>query len=450
VATRNATYHSSTRLRNLVTALRTLVLLTSLLAATAARGGLHYSGETPAELPSQWRGFLLDHRALRLVGVTPGPGMPAHLLREQYADAAGKLEDAAKKRPLTADELADLGALYVRLGRATKAVEMLRQAHRDHPNHFRIAANLGTAWQAHGDLNESARALREAVRLAPARWKLFEEAHLKLVQLRRKEPKNASSVDDLFGVPFIGPSGKPEAGKIDPAGRKKLPAEDVAIVQQLALWLPADARLLWLLGELANAHGDVRTAAAILEGVVTEFAFTAPEARERRRLYRAAADEIAKLPDSEHTKYRGDIEFKSTRPVTRQFDTASLPEIRPDGVNFVPWAVLAETVIDKPFRPRFLKHLEKLEGKKVALTGFMQPVTTDIEVSGFMLIEYPIGCWFCETPEPAGILYVEIAGGKTVPVKRGRVKVEGTLKLNTTDAEDFLYTLTGASVRDPD
>jgi hypothetical protein len=30
------------------------------------------------------------------------------------------------------------------------------------------------------------------------------------------------------------------------------------------------------------------------------------------------------------------------------------------------------------------------------------------------------------------------------------VKVEGVLKLNATDAEDFLYTVTGATVRDPD
>ena len=45
---------------------------------------------------------------------------------------------------------------------------------------------------------------------------------------------------------------------------------------------------------------------------------------------------------------------------------------------------------------------------------------------------------------------VRIVGGKAVPVKRGRVKVEGTLRLNSTDPEDFLYTVTGATVRDPD
>jgi hypothetical protein len=415
------------------------VLLTLILLPAGGRAGLHYSGETPADLPAQWRGFLLDLRALRLAGVPPAPEAPLHLLREQYEGAADKLEATGKKRALTADEAADLGALDVRLGRPAKAVEVLRSAVRAHPGHFRLASNLGTAWQAQGDLAEAARTLQDAVRLAPPRWKPFEEAQLKLVRLRQKEPKNTLTVDDLIGVPVDGPG-----------SRKKLPADDVALVQQLAVWLPNDARLLCLLADLANAHGDVRTAAAIMEGVVTEYALTTPAARERRTLYRAAADEVAKLPDSEHAKYRGDVVFKSPRAVGRTLDSASLPEVRPDGVNPLPWAVPAETVVEKPFRPKFHKHLQQHDGKTVSLTGFMQPVSMDPTVTGFMLIEYPIGCWFCETPEPAGIIYVEVAGGKAVPVKRGRVKVEGTLKLNTTDPEDFLYTVTGATVRDPD
>jgi hypothetical protein len=430
--------------------MRRIGLIVVLLCPALVRAGLHYSGEATAELPAQWRGFLLDHRALRLIGVPPAAGAPLHLLREQYEEAATKLEDAAKKRALSADDAADLGALHVRLGRPAKGVEVLRKAHRDHPDHFRVAANLGTAWQMQGDLHEASRALQDAVRLAPPRWRPFEEAHLKLVRLRQKEAKGATGPDDLFGVPFVGAGSKPEAGRIDSAARKKLPADDVAIVQQLALWLPADGRLLWVLAELANAHGDVRTAASLMEGVVTEYALTTPEARERRKLYRAAADEIARLPDSEHAKYRGDVAFKSPRPVTRNLDAAALPAIRPDGMTPVPWAVLAETAVDPPFRPRFHKHLTQLDGKKVSLTGFMQPLSMDVTVTGFMLIEYPVGCWFCETPEPAGIVFVEVAGGKPVPVRRGRVKVEGTLKLNASDPEEFLYTLTGASVRDPD
>src|SRR5437588_10471287 len=115
--------------------------------AADAPAGLYYSGEAIADLPSQWRGFLLDQRLLRNIAVRPGPGIPANPLRVRYEQAANKLEQARRHGKLKADELADLGALYVRLGDVARAVEILRTAQRDFPHHFRIAANLGTAWQ---------------------------------------------------------------------------------------------------------------------------------------------------------------------------------------------------------------------------------------------------------------------------------------------------------------
>src|SRR5258708_38963083 len=110
------------------------------------RAGLYYSGEAIANLPSQWRGFLLDQRALRLAAIKSLPGKSASPLRLKYEEALGKLEKEAHGRPLTADESADLGALYVRLGEPAKAVTCLRAAQREHPKHFRLIANLGTAW----------------------------------------------------------------------------------------------------------------------------------------------------------------------------------------------------------------------------------------------------------------------------------------------------------------
>jgi hypothetical protein len=411
--------------------------------SAGAHAGVYYSPETPAPLPAQWRGFLLEHRALRLATVAPAAGMPVYALREQYEEATQKLSNLAEKRALSATEAADLGALHLRLGRPAKALDVLRTAQRTHPTHFPIAANLGTAWHLHGDLAEADRALTEAIRLAPAKDKPFEEAHQRLVRLRMKEPKNTVALDDLFGVNLLAP-------KLTPAERTKLPPNDVAIAQQLALWLPTDARLLWLVGELAAQHGDVRTAANILEGCVTEMALTQPTPRQRRQDFRTQADAIAKLPDAEHAKYKGDIVFASTRPLVRIIDLNSLPAIRPDGVNALPWLVLNETTIEKPYRPKFLKHLEQLDGKTISMTGFMQPLSMDLEVAGFMLLEHPVGCWFCETPEPAGIIFIDIKEGKTVPVKRGRIKIEGTLKLNRTDPEDFLYSVAGARISDPD
>ena len=73
--------------------------------------------------------------------------------------------------------------------------------------------------------------------------KPFEEYHLKLVRLRLKERGRADVLDDLFGVKYAG-----EPGEMAEVERKKLPDNAVAVVEQLALWLPADGRLLWQLG----------------------------------------------------------------------------------------------------------------------------------------------------------------------------------------------------------
>jgi hypothetical protein len=422
-----------------------LVLL--FLVAVPARAGLHYSGEVQAELPSSWRGFLLDHRALRLIGVS-APNVAPTLLREQYEQTAERL---AKRADLTTDEAADLGALYVRLGRPEKAVAVLSTAARRHPEHFRIAANLGTAWQLAGEPGKAAEALRDAVRLAPKEWQEAEGYHLKLVELRRAGPKNATGLDDLFGVRYVGESGKPEPGKIAPAERTKLPANAASVVQQLALWLPADGRLLWQLGEIANAHGDVRTAANILDGCVSEFAIASADARRRRTVYREAADAIARLPDSEHDKFRGDLKTKSPRPLLRKLNSSLLPPVRADGVNALPWLVLNETAVARPFKPRFAKYLEDLDGKRVALTGFMQPADAETsEAGGFLLLENPVGCWFCESPEPAGIVYIALPEGKTTEIRKGLVKVEGVLRLNRNDPEQYLYTVSKAKVGEAD
>lgn len=421
----------------------TIALFTVLLLPCSAQAGLHYSGEQYAELPSRLRGFLIDHRALRAAAVERPGDLPLSPLRDDYLAAAARLEKLARTRALTADEAADLGAVHVRLGKPDKALAVLVPAARKNPDHFRLAANLGTAFQVSGDLDRAAEHLAEAVRLAPEKFKAVEQYHLKLVRLRLKEGRAAvTAVDDLFGVKFDG-----GPGAMSDAERKKLPDDAVAVVQQLALWLPADGRLLWQLGELANAHSDVRTAAAILDGCVTEFALAAPELRKRRPLFRAAADELAKKPD--HEQHKITLKTRSARPLVKAFDESTLPPVRADRANPLPWPVLGATTAEKG-RPVFLKYLEQLDGKTVTLTGFMQPVRDEPAVTVFLLLEYPVGCWFCETPEATGLVSVEMKAGKAADFKRGLVKVTGTLRLNRADLEGYLFTVTDARVGEAD
>jgi hypothetical protein len=430
-------------------------------SASAVRAGLYYSGEQYAELPSQWRGFLLDQRTLRNISIKPSTGKPASPVRKKYEDAAIKLEKISKERKLSADEAADLGAICLRLGDSAKAVEILRAAQREHPNHFRLVANLGTAWQLQGDLEQAAACLEQAVRLAPGKLQKAEEYHLKLVRLRQRpltpalspEGRGSQGLDDLFGVRFVDGEGKYRPGQLSTAESKKLPADAVAIVQQLALWLPADGRLLWQLGELANAHGDVKTAAAIMDGCVTEFAMNSPELRQHRQLTRAAADEQAKnkisvdTAKTAHEGHAGSVRMRSSRPLVTKLDANALPAIREDAVNALPWSVLAETGLDRKFEPTFANYLRELDGKQISLNGYMQPLGQELEMGAFLLIEYPVGCWYCEMPEITGIVLVELPDNKTATYTRGPMEITGRLKLNSSDPENFLYTVNKAKVR---
>jgi hypothetical protein len=432
-----------------------LVLLLLAIAAESARAGLYYSGEAMAELPSQWRGFLLDQRMLRNIALKPAAGAPASPARLHYQEEAAKLDKAARERKLTADELADLGALYLRLGDVAKAIELLRDAQREYPNHFHIVANLGTAWQLQGDLGQAAACLQQAVRLAPGKLQKAEEYQLKLVRLRQRQSRDAQGLDDLFGISYADDAGAYHPGRLAAAQRKKLPSDAAAIAQQLALWLPADGRLLWQLAELANAHGDVKTAAAIMDGCVDQFGLRSPELRRHRQATRAAADALAKSsdPDSVRTAHEGHaavLKPRSKRPLVSKLDPAALAPISATGINPIPWALLAETTLDRQFKPTFSKYLQELDGKQVALSGFIQPLGEDLELSSFMLIEYPVGCWYCESPDMVGIVLVELPKGKTTTFTRGLVKVEGKLKLNASDPENFLYSISQAKVAEAD
>jgi hypothetical protein len=422
-----------------------LVLLLTLPAV--GRAGLYYSGEPTAELPSQWQGFLIDQRNLRSVAIPPAAGKPANPMRQRYQTEAERLEKLSQKRALTADEAADLGALYVRLGDPGRALTVLREAYRAHPKHFPIVANLGTAWQVQGDLRQAAFYLKQAVRLAPGKWQRAEEYHLKLVTLRLREPAGASGLDELFGVRYVGEGGKYEPGKLAAAQRKKLPSHAVAVTQQLALWLPADPRLLWQLAELASIYGDVRVAAAIMDGCVNQFGLQDPALRRHRRLMRAAADRLAAAPPGTgHSQHPSGLLARSRRPLLTQLDESTLPPIRASGVNALPWPLLGETILDRKHRPTFAKYLRQLDGKQVTLTGYMQPLREELDLGAFLLIEYPVGCWYCEMPPLSGIVYVELPKGRTTPFTRGPVRVTGRLSLNATDPEEFLYTIRQAKV----
>jgi len=415
--------------------------LICLFSVEAVSVGNNYSGDNLHEFPMQWRGYLPDQRMLRQCIVTTTEGRNS--LRDRYADDALALEGIRKDRALTADESADLGALYIRLGLPLKAIDLLRPALRAHPKHFRVAANLGSAWQAANDLEQAGNVLEEAITLAPKEHLEAEQLHLKLVKLRMKEPRGSSDLDDLFDMKFIGEMGEASPNTMAAEQKKKLPETALAQVQRLAFWLPNDARLLWLLAEIANAHGDVRTAANILDGCITELGLKSVEARKRRQVYRAAADQLEK--DEKHSANRGTLKFASPRIFQRILNVAKLPKINPQGVNRLPWAALSETTISNRFEVSYLKYVDQLDGKRISLTGFMVLNGQDSQAE-FLLVENAIGCWFCEQPSPTQLLVVRMKEGTTADSARRMQSITGTLKLNRDDPEAYLFTITDATI----
>lgn len=427
------------------------LLLLFLVCAPPAHAGLYYSGETFADLPSRWRGYLLDQRALRQIAVKPTATVPASLLRKKYEQEADRLTKLAAARALTADEAADLGALLVRLGDAARAVEVLRPAQRTFPVHFRLAANLGTAWQVQGDLSQAAAALEQAVSLAPGKHAQAEKLHLKLVRLRGREKPGTQSLDQLFDVSFVGPSGRFEAGQLAQAEQKKLPDAAIALVQQLGLWLPGDARLLWQMAELANAQGDVAVAAAMLDGCVTEYGLRSADLQAHRKITRVAADSLSKaapVVKADHEAHTLLFKPRSSRPLVSKTGLDALPPIDPKGLNALAWEMISETTVDRQARPTFAKYLRELDGKQVILRGYVQPLGDDTDLGAFLLVEHPVGCWYCEMPEVNNIVLIELPEGKSGRYTRDRVKITGKLTLNATDPENFLYTIRDAKMAD--
>ena len=71
--------------------------------------------------------------------------------------------------------------------------------------------------------------------------------------------RGTQNLDDLFGVRYVGPNGKYAAGRLSSEERKALPADARPCFSNWRVWLPADGRLLWQMGELAAVNGDVAT-----------------------------------------------------------------------------------------------------------------------------------------------------------------------------------------------
>jgi tetratricopeptide (TPR) repeat protein len=218
---------------------------------------------------------------------------------------------------LNPNELAELGVLQWRLRDGDAALTSLREAANRDPRNFWALTGLGSVLQSTGQLREALPSLEAARDVLPEPWpsgnpagdwfKQAEKYQFKLLRLRLRDemdrrpgsrPVPAADVDNLFDVRFSGPDAKYDVGKIAESERAKLPSDAVAIVQQLLLWFPEDARLLWLLGELYNATGNLEAASRTLDQCVWSRRYESPTLREHRRIVQEAYDAQTKAADA--------------------------------------------------------------------------------------------------------------------------------------------------------
>jgi hypothetical protein len=92
-------------------------------------------------------------------------------------------------------------------------------------------------------------------------------------------------------VQFIADDGQYRAGEMATTEKKKLPADALAIVQQMTLWHPNDTRLYWLLSELYNAEGDIEAALQLFDFCVAR-GYSPTLLKEHRRIVQTAVETL--------------------------------------------------------------------------------------------------------------------------------------------------------------
>ncbi|HYH22146.1 MAG TPA: DUF3299 domain-containing protein [Azospirillum sp.] len=117
----------------------------------------------------------------------------------------------------------------------------------------------------------------------------------------------------------------------------------------------------------------------------------------------------------------------------------------PMGDSTALWRDLALVRLNGPVSgPEFPARVKGLDGKAVALCGFMIPLSGGIEHSRFILAANPVGCAACENPVPATMLHVHVRS--PVRATREPVVVAGTLRIKPD--EGLFYRLERAELRD--
>jgi tetratricopeptide (TPR) repeat protein len=305
------------------------LLITSLVCGAivlpleSAWAGVYRQSEMAEPLPVRWNGnnsVNLKRGELFMISdqyntLKPPKKDERRDFREMCLKETESLEKKEQEKGLAPSECLDLSGCYLRLGRFKKAIGLLEkklgELEKAEPYRFLLQSNLAMAYWEDGFPSRAIQWQRESLSNWPTtfkgwtweqwhRYRLAEQRLLSLMLHRAPElegrgaSSQALTLDPLFpGVTFNGPGGKYIVGGIALAAADKLPMGAEAILSQLILWMPNDARLLWYYAEVLNAEGKTNDAWFIMDLLRNPEAFkvTTPELRQHwHALVEAGAD----------------------------------------------------------------------------------------------------------------------------------------------------------------
>jgi hypothetical protein len=307
------------------------VLILSLGWTGSAHAGVYSTVEPVFKLNDDYGKFLDDTLIpLKRIG-TPDVNLEKVDWLRCYSLAGKALQQLKDpptkdgKDPFTVEDRLNMSACLLRMRDPKGAIEVLRPVEWEDPGNFLVMSNRGTAFLMAGDYRsafdwlsnarpfwrKSFEDLRQERRSRPyveflvkrmgwnehqfAWYARCEKYQLRLAKVRYYETEKLArlkkqldftrmleDVDDLLvdpekepppeGPRFVTPDGKFEPGKIAAAEKAKIPRDALPVVQQLLVWMPEDARLIWLMGEVLNARGDVESARKVFSEFLSRFA----------------------------------------------------------------------------------------------------------------------------------------------------------------------------------
>jgi tetratricopeptide (TPR) repeat protein len=263
-------------------------------------------------LPTSFTWFRSTLGDLRGLPVKREMSESSDWVHDRYWNRMVQLEADERLGTLNASERIELAACYLRTRKIEEARHILTEAKKSDPRNFMILANLSAVSELSNDWDRATIDLKEALEawpdtepgFDPAQLRFYrrvENYHLVLLQQRSAESRNPPPPDRIT-IDHLFPEWERARGEAEyvpgpksPKEGAELPADAVQIVQQLILWSPHDDRLFWLLGELLNSRGDVKSAAAVIDDLTYGRGFKPELVMRHRRILLEAARELDSL-----------------------------------------------------------------------------------------------------------------------------------------------------------